>query len=59
VAAFAGASIVVAGSVLHLPIIVAAASGGLACFGLRVMAIRWGWRLPVAHQDNVCLPPEE
>lgn len=49
VAALAGALIVVGGSLLHLPVIVAALGGGLVCFGLRVMAIRRGWQLPVAH----------
>ena len=42
VAALAGATIVVGGSMLHLPVIVPAVSGGLVCFGLRVMAIRSG-----------------
>ena len=49
VAALAGALIVVGGGLLHLPVIVAALGGGLVCFGLRVMAIRRGWQLPVAH----------
>lgn len=49
VAALAGATVVVSGSLLHLPIIVTALSGGLICFALRIMAIRRGWRLPVAH----------
>ena len=59
VAALAGAAVVVGGSTLHLPLIVPAVSGGMVCFGLRVMAIRWGWHLPVAHKDNVQLPPDE
>jgi uncharacterized membrane protein YeiH len=59
VAALAGAAIVVGGRMLHLPLIVPAVSGGLVCFGLRVMAIRWGWHLPVAHEDNAPLPPDE
>jgi uncharacterized membrane protein YeiH len=48
VAALAGAGVVVGASTLHLPVIVSVVSGGLVCFGLRMMAIRWGWRLPVA-----------
>jgi uncharacterized membrane protein YeiH len=48
VAALAGAAIVAAGGVLHFPPLVTAICGGLTCFGLRIMAIRWGWRLPVA-----------
>lgn len=59
VAALAGAAIVVGGTRLHLPFMVPAVSGGLVCFGLRVMAIRWGWHLPVAHPGSVTLPPEE
>ena len=59
VAALAGAAIVVAGNRLHLPVFVPAVSGGLVCFGLRVMAIRWGWHLPVAHEDNAPVPPAE
>ncbi len=49
VAALAGATIVVAGHLLYLPILLTATSGGLVCFVLRVMAIRRGWRLPVAR----------
>lgn len=49
VAALAGAGIVVGGHLLHLPIIVTACGGGLVCFGLRMTAIRRGWRLPVAR----------
>ena len=49
VAALAGASIVAIGDVLGLPYGVSALAGGILCFGLRFMAIRHGWRLPVAH----------
>jgi uncharacterized membrane protein YeiH len=59
VAALAGAAIVVGGSVLQLPLTVTTVSGGLACFGLRVMAIHWGWQLPVAYKDNAALPADE
>jgi uncharacterized membrane protein YeiH len=48
VAALAGAAIVVGGAALHFPIIDAAAIGGATCFGLRLLAIYRGWRLPVA-----------
>jgi uncharacterized membrane protein YeiH len=48
VAALAGALVVVLGHVLDLPNLpVMAVAAGL-CFGLRFMAIRYGWRLPVA-----------
>lgn len=48
-AALAGASIVVIGDGLGLPYSVSALVGGLLCFGLRFMAIRHGWHLPLAH----------
>ena len=48
VAALAGASVVVGGSGLHLPYVLSATAGALLCFGLRLIAIRQGWRLPTA-----------
>jgi uncharacterized membrane protein YeiH len=48
VAALSGAAIVAAGDQLHIPALVTTACGGVICFGMRLMAIRWGWRLPVA-----------
>ncbi len=59
VAALAGAAIVVAGSMLDLPLVVTTVTGGMVCFGLRVMAIHWGWRLPIASRGSVKLPPQE
>lgn len=50
VAALAGASVVVIGDVLDLPYGVSALAGAALCFGLRVMAIKYGWRLPSAHR---------
>jgi uncharacterized membrane protein YeiH len=47
-AALAGAAVVVAGSILHLPPALSQTLGAVLCFGLRVMAIRYGWRLPIA-----------
>ena len=49
IAALAGALIVVIGNVLGLSYGVSALAGGALCFGLRFMAIRYGWHLPVAH----------
>ena len=49
VAALAGAAIVVIGDVLGLSYGVSALAGGALCFGLRFMAIKHGWHLPVAH----------
>lgn len=50
VAALAGATVVVAGYRLQLPGAPVLVVGALLCFGLRFMAIRYGWRLPVARQ---------
>ena len=47
-AALAGATVVVAARLLHLPSPVGAIPGALLCFLLRYLAIRRGWRLPVA-----------
>ena len=49
VAALAGAAVVVIGHVLGLSYGLSALAGGALCFGLRFMAIRHGWHLPVAH----------
>lgn len=59
VAALAGAGIVVGGSVLHIPVLITTVCGGLVCFGLRIMAIHWGWRLPVAAEANAPPSPDE
>jgi len=50
VAALAGAVVVAVGHVLGVPFVVTAAVGGLVCFGLRMMAIRGRWSLPVARE---------
>jgi uncharacterized membrane protein YeiH len=49
IAALAGASIIVIGGMLDLSYGVSALAGGVLCFGLRFMAIRHNWHLPVAH----------
>ena len=56
IAALAGAAIVVIGSLLHLPSIAATSAGAALCFGLRVMAIRRHWQLPIARPEK---PSEE
>jgi uncharacterized membrane protein YeiH len=50
VAALAGASIVVVGRSLELPLGTGAVTGAVVCFGLRIVAIRRGWRLPRAGE---------
>lgn len=52
VAALAGATVVVLGQKLQLPSIAAAVLGGLLCFGLRFLAIRRKWRLPIARETE-------
>jgi uncharacterized membrane protein YeiH len=49
VAALAGAAVVVAGSLLHIPSTSTTIAGAALCFGLRLMAIRRGWQLPIAR----------
>jgi len=49
VAALAGAAVVVIGHELHVSSAVAATIGAVLCFGLRFMAIRYAWKLPVAR----------
>jgi uncharacterized membrane protein YeiH len=48
VAALAGAAVVVVGNRLGLPSVPVAVAGAVLCFGLRLLAVRWGWRLPIA-----------
>jgi uncharacterized membrane protein YeiH len=52
IAALAGAAVVVAGDLLHLPPAATMIAGAVLCFGLRLMAIRRGWRLPVAESAD-------
>jgi uncharacterized membrane protein YeiH len=51
VAALAGALVVVTGHALALPAAPVAVAGAMLCFALRWLAIRRGWRLPVAGGD--------
>jgi uncharacterized membrane protein YeiH len=48
VAALVGAAVVVTGSMLRLPSTPVTLVGAALCFGLRVLAMRYGWHLPVA-----------
>lgn len=52
-AALAGAALVVAGKTAGWPSSVVAPAGAVLCFALRSMAIRRGWRLPVAGDPDV------
>jgi len=56
VAALIGAAAVVAGRMLHLPSGAAVTAGAVLCFGLRFMAMRFGWQLPIARPLNSSEP---
>jgi uncharacterized membrane protein YeiH len=47
-AALAGAATVVIGGILGLPVAATSSVAAVVCVGLRIVAIRRGWRLPVA-----------
>jgi uncharacterized membrane protein YeiH len=49
-AALAGAGVVVAGPLLHLPPTAATIGGAVLCFAVRLVAIRRGWALPTADR---------
>lgn len=51
-AALAGAAVVVIGSAMRLPATVVTIAGAVLCFGLRFMAMRWGWHLPIAGEPK-------
>src|SRR5215469_1873260 len=51
-AALAGAAVVVIGAALRLPVTVVTIAGAVLCFGLRFMAIRRGWHLPLAESPD-------
>jgi uncharacterized membrane protein YeiH len=53
VAALIGAAVLVVGTMLQLPTWATAVTGALLCFGLRFIAMRRGWQLPIAR------PPEQ
>jgi len=49
IAALLGAAVMVVGRILHLPSSAAASAGAVLCFGIRFMAMRRGWHLPIAR----------
>jgi uncharacterized membrane protein YeiH len=52
VAALLGAVVVVIGDALQLPSTAVTIAGAALCFGLRLMAIHYGWHLPIAHRPE-------
>ena len=53
VAGLAGAAVVVGGQLLGLPSTPLAIVGAVVCIGLRLLALRRGWELPVPHGTNM------
>ncbi|RXH10634.1 trimeric intracellular cation channel family protein [Bradyrhizobium guangzhouense] len=58
VAALAAAGVMVIGHLLHLPITPVVVVALMSCFGLRVLAIRYKWQLPVAKSEIAEEPPK-
>lgn len=52
ITAFLGAAVVVVGHLNELPPTSVSIAGAVLCFGLRVAAIRQGWRLPTAKPPH-------
>src|SRR5215468_4335152 len=52
VAALAGAALVVIGDALQLSSTAVTIAGAALCFGLRLMAIHYGWHLPVPRRPR-------
>ncbi|MBW5435340.1 trimeric intracellular cation channel family protein [Bradyrhizobium canariense] len=57
VAALAAAAVVVIGHLLQLPITPVVVVALVLCFGLRLLAIRYKWQLPVAKSEIAEEPP--
>jgi uncharacterized membrane protein YeiH len=51
VAALIGSSAVVVGGMLHLPSSISSIAGAVLCFGLRFLAMRYRWQLPIARSS--------
>src|SRR6516225_4870660 len=52
VAALLGAAVVVIGHILQLSSTAVTIAGAALCFGLRLMAIHYGWHLPIARRPE-------
>ena len=50
IAALAGAAVVVVGDLIGLPAPAVAVGGALVCFGLRMVGMRRGWKLPTPRE---------
>jgi uncharacterized membrane protein YeiH len=58
VAALTGAAAVVIGKSLNIPSSVAAVTGAVLCCGLRFLAMRHGWQLPIARPPETSSPTQ-
>ena len=52
IAALIGAAAVVLGRMLQVPGVASAVAGAVLCFGLRFVALRRGWQLPIARPPD-------
>ena len=52
IAALLGAAVVVIGHILQLSSTAVTIAGAALCFGLRLMAIHYGWHLPIARRPE-------
>jgi uncharacterized membrane protein YeiH len=52
IAALAAAALVVIGHLAGWPVVATTLAGALLCFGIRCLAVRRGWGLPVAGRDR-------
>lgn len=55
-AALIGAAVLAGARALHLPPAVASVLGAVLCFGIRLGAMRYGWRLPAADPREPSSP---
>jgi uncharacterized membrane protein YeiH len=55
-AALIGATVLVGARALHLPSAVASILGAVLCLGIRLGAMRYGWRLPAANPQGPSHP---
>jgi len=57
VAALTGAAVVVVGRMLNFPGTIVTLSGAVICFGIRYLAIRRSWQLPIAGEPRWTAKP--
>jgi uncharacterized membrane protein YeiH len=55
----AGASVVVVGAAIGSPPIATMIAGAMLCFGLRLLAMHFGWGLPIAGSHGKIGAPRD